>query len=42
MTILKRIWEFFEFVGQARAAGVLARQGRTQEANKLISETRTV
>jgi hypothetical protein len=42
MTLLNRIWNFFEFVGRARAAGVLARQGRTQEAIDLISEPRII
>jgi hypothetical protein len=40
--ILNKIAAFFEFVGRAKAAGVLARQGRTQEAIDLISESRTV
>jgi hypothetical protein len=36
--ILKKIWYFFEFVGRARSAGILARQGRTQEAVALINQ----
>ena len=32
MKILKKIWGFFELFGRAKAAGVLARQGRSQEA----------
>jgi hypothetical protein len=42
MKILKQIWNFFEFIDRARSAGVLARQGRTQEAIDLISEPKTV
>jgi len=31
-TIVKSIWSFLEAFGQARAAAILARQGRVAEA----------
>jgi hypothetical protein len=40
--ILKKIWNFFEFVGRARAAGILARQGRSQEAIDLMKSARII
>jgi hypothetical protein len=42
MKILKKIWSFFEFLGQARAAGIMARQGRTQEAVNHIQGSRII
>jgi hypothetical protein len=40
--ILKKIWGFFELFGRARAAGVLARQGRRQEAVDHIQGSRII
>jgi hypothetical protein len=40
--ILKKIWGFFEFLGRARAAGILARQGRRQEAVDHIQGSRII
>lgn len=34
--ILKSIYSFFEDLGRARAAGVLAQQGRHEEAKRLM------
>jgi hypothetical protein len=42
MLIFKKIWGFFEFLGQARAAGILARQGRRQEAVDYIQGSRII
>ncbi len=42
MKLLKKIWGFFEFLGQARAAGIMARQGRTQEAVDHIQGSRII
>jgi hypothetical protein len=42
MKLLNKIWNFFEFLGQARAAGILARQGRTQEAVDHIQGSRII
>lgn len=42
MKLLKKIWRFFEFLGQARAAGIMARQGRTQEAVDHIQGSRII
>ena len=39
MKILKKIWNFFELLGQAKAAGILARQGLHQEAIDRITQT---
>jgi hypothetical protein len=36
--IINKIAAFFEFFGRARAAGILARQGLTQEAADLIGK----
>jgi hypothetical protein len=38
MKILKSIWNFFEELAVVRAAGILARQGRSQEAAALINQ----
>jgi hypothetical protein len=40
--ILNTIWNFFEQLAQARAAGILARQGRKQEAIDLMSNTKVI
>ncbi len=40
--ILKKIATFFEFFGRARSAGILARQGRTQEAVDHIQGSRII
>lgn len=34
---INSLYSFFESVGRARAAAELARQGKTQEANRLIN-----
>ena len=40
--ILKSIWDLFEQLARARAAGVLARQGRKQEAIDLMSSAKII
>jgi hypothetical protein len=42
MKILKKIWSFFELLGRAKQAGVLARQGRSQEAVDYIQGSRII
>jgi hypothetical protein len=42
MKILKKIWGFFELFGRAKQAGILARQGRSQEAVDHIQGSRIV
>ena len=42
MTIFKKIWAFFAFLGQAKQAGILAREGRTQDAVDHISGSRII
>jgi hypothetical protein len=42
MKILKLIWNFFERLAVARAAGILARQGRNHEALALMSNTKII
>jgi hypothetical protein len=42
MTILKKIWSFFEMLSRVRQAGILARQGRSQEAIDLIQGSRII
>ena len=42
MKILHAIWNFFEELALARAAGILARQGRGQEAIDLINSAKTI
>jgi hypothetical protein len=42
MKILKKIWNFFELFGRAKAAGILARQGRSQEAIDLVQGSRII
>jgi hypothetical protein len=37
MKILRSIWNLFEHLALARAAGILARQGRKQEALNLMN-----
>jgi hypothetical protein len=34
-TIVNAIWSFFDTVGTARAAAILARQGRIEEAKAI-------
>jgi hypothetical protein len=36
--ILNTIWNFFEQIARARAAGILARQGLKQEAIALMNQ----
>ena len=36
------IWNFFEQLARARAAGILVRQGRKQEALDLMSNTKVI
>jgi hypothetical protein len=38
MKILRSVWSFFEQLAVVRAAGILARQGRGQEAAALINQ----
>ena len=40
--ILNAIWNFFEELATARAAGILARQGRKQEAIDLMSNIKII
>jgi hypothetical protein len=40
--ILNSIWNFFEELAVARAAGILARQGRKQEAIDLMKSARII
>lgn len=42
MKFLKTIWALFEDLGRAKAAGVLARQGRTQEAADLMNGSKII
>ena len=42
MKILRSVWGFFEELAIARAAGVLARQGRKQEAIDLMKSARII
>jgi hypothetical protein len=35
-----RLWDFFEDLGKARAAGYLARQGKVHEAVALMDTTK--
>jgi hypothetical protein len=42
MKILRSVWNFFEELAIARAAGILARQGRKQEAIDLMSNTKVI
>ena len=42
MKILTAIWDLFEQLARARAAGILARQGRKQEAVDLMSNTKII
>lgn len=42
MKILKKIWTFFEFLAAAKAAGILAREGRTQDAIDHIQGSRII
>ena len=42
MSILKKIWSFFELFSRAKQAGVLARQGRSQEAVDHIQGSRII
>jgi hypothetical protein len=42
MKILKKIWGFFELFGRAKQAGILARQGRRQEAVDYIQGSRII
>ena len=36
------VWNFFEQFALARAAGILVRQGRKQEALNLMSNNKTI
>jgi hypothetical protein len=40
--ILNSIWDFLEQLARARAAGILARQGRKQEAIDLMNNTKVI
>jgi hypothetical protein len=42
MKILRSIWSFFEELAVARAAGILARQGRGQEAIDLMKSAKII
>ena len=42
MKILNTIWQFFEELAIARAAGILVRQGREQEAIDLVNGTKII
>jgi hypothetical protein len=42
MKIFKKIWGFFELFGRAKQAGILARQGRRQEAVDHIQGSRII
>jgi hypothetical protein len=42
MKILTAIWNFFEELAVARAAGILARQGRKQEAVDLMKNAKII
>ena len=42
MKILNAIWNFFEELAVARAAGILARQGRKQEAVDLMKSAKII
>jgi hypothetical protein len=42
MKMLKSVWNFFEELAIARAAGILARQGRKQEAIDLMKSARII
>lgn len=38
MKILKAIWASLEYIGRARAAGIMARQGNSQGAIELMNK----
>jgi hypothetical protein len=42
MKILRSIWSFFEELAVARAAGILVRQGRKQEAIDLMKSAKII
>jgi hypothetical protein len=42
MKILKKIWNFFELLGRARAAGILAREGLHREAAYLMQNSKVI
>ncbi len=42
MKILHAVWNFFEQLAIVRAAGILARQGRKQEAIDLVSSAKII
>lgn len=42
MKILRSVWNFFEELAVARAAGILVRQGRKQEAIDLMNGTKII
>jgi hypothetical protein len=42
MKILKSVWNFFEELAVARAAGILARQGLKQQAIDLMKSGRII
>jgi len=42
MKILQSVWNFFEELAVARAAGILARQGLKQEAIDLMNGVKTI
>lgn len=42
MKILKSVWNFFEELARARAAGILARQGLKQQAIDLMKSGRII
>jgi hypothetical protein len=42
MKILHAVWNFFEQLAVVRAAGILARQGRKQEAIDLVSSAKII
>ena len=37
-TLIKQIWAALEYIGRARAAGYMARQGHAKEAVKLMDQ----
>ena len=42
MKILRSVWNLFEYLALARAAGILARQGRSKEACDLMANTKII
>jgi hypothetical protein len=42
ITMINKIWNFLELLATAKAAGILARQGRKQEAINLMNSTKAI